>query len=491
VAGIAGGDKAENHKGISLYGLRVFGSAESFDYTDLTYLANAIMTSTLTEPPCDSMPFAYGLHIQNHSYGFSPTGIGGPQENIDLLKDPVHFASRNEVIVVTAAGNTNFAGDSTLNFPASFNGDWVIKVGGSGTALNWHSNAKIGNDLDLVAPYPAEVTFSTNNEFDYAGFGGTSSASPHVAGVAALLLSYNQGLSRDDVEWILKLTADDIVLFPSAAGVDIHTGYGRVNACRALKALESNTIEHFDTDTSPTVFSTDSVETVVLKLTDDYENEAGDVFAPGNYELIVYKITATVSHDLPPGAGIVMGWKRASASTPFGRYKGPGGISGNSLDPFEDLELISYNQDSAVLEGYIYRQVDESESWLPFPLDSVESKAKFAYTLLTGPGVGGEGDECYAITRVSEHPLTEKAFTVFPNPTTDEVNLMMQLKDGVTHLTVDLFDANGRHIKTLFKGTYAGETLRLTDSLATLPTGLYFYRVTTDGMVVAQKVIRQ
>jgi Subtilase family/Secretion system C-terminal sorting domain/Beta-propeller repeat len=496
IAGIAGGNKAENHKGVSLYGLRVTGPASAWNnFADLSYLADAIMTSVLTNPPCDTT-YAYGLHIQNHSYGFSPQAIGGPQENIDLLKDPVHFASRNQVIVVAAAGNGPWPDPDTPDFPGAFNDDWVMNIGGSGTGLVWHPQAVIGNHIDVVAPYPAAVTWTTHNKYlteKYEQFGGTSSSSPHVAGVAALMLSYHQDLSRDDVEQIIQLTADDVIILPAMVGPDYHTGYGRVNACRALNALETNTIEHFDTDSSATTFFSDSIETILFELTDDYENDEGGVFAPGTYEAIVYKITANVKHDLSPGDTII-GWKRVSSSNLFGRYEGPGGSSGNSLDPVEDLELISYNQDSAVLDAYVYHLSDPGSNplgWIPFPVDSIDSKAKLAYTLLTGPGVGGAGDECYTLTQASERPLKEKTFAVFPNPARNEVNIVVQLQGGVTNLAIDLFDANGRHVKTIYKGNHAGETLWLKDSLADLPAGLYFYRATTDKSVVAQKVIKQ
>jgi subtilisin family serine protease len=71
---------------------------------------------------------------------------------------------------------------------------------------------------------------------DTPTFGGTSSATPKVAGVVALMLSVNLDLAPGQVKRILRATADDI----APAGYDDRTGAGRVNAARAVRqaALE-------------------------------------------------------------------------------------------------------------------------------------------------------------------------------------------------------------------------------------------------------------
>lgn len=70
------------------------------------------------------------------------------------------------------------------------------------------------------------------------GFGGTSSAAPGVAGVAALVLARNPALTREQVQAILKDTADRIDKRHGrydASGHSALYGYGRVNALRAVK----------------------------------------------------------------------------------------------------------------------------------------------------------------------------------------------------------------------------------------------------------------
>lgn len=68
------------------------------------------------------------------------------------------------------------------------------------------------------------------------GFGGTSSATPLVAGVAALMLSVNPGLTQLQVRELLKQTAERIGSGYDASGHSHEFGYGRVHALRAVEA---------------------------------------------------------------------------------------------------------------------------------------------------------------------------------------------------------------------------------------------------------------
>ena len=59
---------------------------------------------------------------------------------------------------------------------------------------------------------------------------GTSMAAPHVAGLAALVLSHHPGFSNEEVRQVLRASADDV----NSPGFDIYTGAGRINAAKAL-----------------------------------------------------------------------------------------------------------------------------------------------------------------------------------------------------------------------------------------------------------------
>ena len=78
---------------------------------------------------------------------------------------------------------------------------------------------------------------------DNSGFGGTSSATPLAAGVAALMLSVKPSLTATEVRQILRETAvkiDPVNGQYDANGWSEQYGYGRIDAARALKALKPN-----------------------------------------------------------------------------------------------------------------------------------------------------------------------------------------------------------------------------------------------------------
>ena len=74
-------------------------------------------------------------------------------------------------------------------------------------------------DLDVAAPGSfVAAPFSNNGQVDYSLIAGTSIAGPHVAGVVALMLQKNPGLTASEIEEILESTA-----LPLAPGCRIVT----------------------------------------------------------------------------------------------------------------------------------------------------------------------------------------------------------------------------------------------------------------------------
>ena len=71
---------------------------------------------------------------------------------------------------------------------------------------------------------------------DYAFFDGTSMATPHVSGVAALIWNNSPGCSAEDVRTAMAATAEDL----GPAGRDVAYGYGLVQAADALSLLSTN-----------------------------------------------------------------------------------------------------------------------------------------------------------------------------------------------------------------------------------------------------------
>ena len=120
------------------------------------------------------------------------------------------------IITNNDAANPNDYGDFTL----ATDGAWIPVV-----SISYHDGAAIRAG-GLTA---AAVTSAPSN---YASWGGTSMATPHVAGVAALLWAANPTLSNAQVRQILRHTAMDL----GAAGRDTRFGYGLVQADAAVNA---------------------------------------------------------------------------------------------------------------------------------------------------------------------------------------------------------------------------------------------------------------
>ncbi|MBI1756479.1 MAG: S8 family serine peptidase [Fimbriimonas ginsengisoli] len=171
----------------------------------------------------------HGARVANISYMLSPSST------VDSAASS--FRSKGGV-VVTSAGNTG----ANTTYQAD---PYLITV--SATSINTlYSWSSFGNNVDLSAPGDSESTVPGGG---YSSFAGTSCAAPHVAGVAALVLSINPALSSANVESILETTATDL----GATGWDMYFGWGRVDAYAAvLKAAGT-----VSTDTTPPTVSLD------------------------------------------------------------------------------------------------------------------------------------------------------------------------------------------------------------------------------------------
>ena len=122
------------------------------------------------------------------------------------------------------------AGNTSSNYGGDRDADDLIIVGGTdpNDALVWSSS--YGNLVDLVAPGTGIVTSDWANDSAYTTVEGTSYAGPLVSGVCAMIWSQRPNLSPNDVERILKASADDI----GTPGLDQFFGYGRINLAQAL-----------------------------------------------------------------------------------------------------------------------------------------------------------------------------------------------------------------------------------------------------------------
>jgi len=165
----------------------------------------------------------------------------GDEKFSQNLYDAVKYAEDHGVLFVAAAGNgggdsrgDNIDRDPT--YPAAFDLDNVVAVAATGESdkLEYFSNYG-SRGVDLGAP--GAYVYSTVRRNKYDWFSGTSMATPHVSGAAALVWGFNENLTYLEVKNALIQTVDPI---KSLAGKSVSGG--RVNVKAALDAVRQEVV---------------------------------------------------------------------------------------------------------------------------------------------------------------------------------------------------------------------------------------------------------
>ncbi|WP_440951900.1 S8 family serine peptidase [Methanococcoides sp. FTZ1] len=180
-----------------------------------------------------------GADVISMSLGYSPGYYPGA-----LLDEALEDAHSRGVTIVAAAGNDR---TGVVSYPAAYEKCIAVGATGNDAKLAYYSN--YGEAIDIVAPggnlrrdvdrdgYADGILQNTFNpetyEFGYYFFQGTSMATPHVSGVAALLIA--QGASNAEVRTALESTARDL----GDTGWDTTYGWGLIDAKAALDSLST------------------------------------------------------------------------------------------------------------------------------------------------------------------------------------------------------------------------------------------------------------
>ncbi|WP_158103698.1 S8 family serine peptidase, partial [Crossiella equi] len=174
-----------------------------------------------------------GIQVTNNSYYTDPWLFACPSDAdqaaiLEGVKRAVAYAERKNSLTVAAAGNENYnlakkttdatsPNDSTpvnrnitddcQSLPTELPGVVVVSSVNSSNVKSSFSN--FGTDKINVAA-PGDNVYSTVLGGRYGAKSGTSMASPHVAGVAALLASVTPGISTADLRAKLAAQANDL-----------------------------------------------------------------------------------------------------------------------------------------------------------------------------------------------------------------------------------------------------------------------------------------
>jgi subtilisin family serine protease len=203
--------------------------------------------SPLAPSPNITQELASGIALASNSADVISCSWGGSALTSAIIKDAIQYNAswgRNGkgVVVVFASGNDS----GNVKFPANCY-DEVIAVGSINKNGKRSSFSSYGTELDVVAPGEyiptTDITGKEGySENDYSmNFNGTSAACPHVAAVAALILSVNNNLSSKEVGDIIEKTARKVggYTYSAVSGRPNGTwndevGYGLVDAYEAV-----------------------------------------------------------------------------------------------------------------------------------------------------------------------------------------------------------------------------------------------------------------
>jgi len=198
----------------------------------------------------DGVSFAIqnGAKVINMSLGGPP----GDSTGMDVLHLAIKNAYEQGVLIICAAGND---GVSELSYPAGYKECVAVGATDYFDSLTWYS--QFGQGIEIVAP-GGDLNADWNNDgyadgilqntcyesgglpkvdsFAFFFYQGTSMASPHVTGVAALCLSQDPQLSNLDLRRILTGTTIDL----GESGYDTVYGFGRLDAANAVTLASLN-----------------------------------------------------------------------------------------------------------------------------------------------------------------------------------------------------------------------------------------------------------
>jgi lantibiotic leader peptide-processing serine protease len=200
----------------------------------------------------DVINMSFAGYLPRHDSGFTKD----IHDLLTTMQKAINYAYQKGTTLIAAAGNESInrdADSSWIMVPADMaNVIQVAATGPSGWALNANTSLDApafytnygqsainlsapGGNIDFslfpLGPFFADMVLSPANDNDYWYAIGTSMAAPHVAGVAALIVSKYGHLSPAQMKTKLQQSSDDL----GSAGKDKWYGMGRVNAARAVQ----------------------------------------------------------------------------------------------------------------------------------------------------------------------------------------------------------------------------------------------------------------
>jgi len=156
-----------------------------------------------TEDAVSAVEYAtmMGFDLTSNSWG----GGGFSQ----ALYDAIQAAGAVDQLFVAAAGNGGTNTDTSPHYPSSYDLPNIISVAMTDHNDDYDSLSNYGAvSVDLAAPGADVLSTLPGNSYGYGS--GTSMATPHVAGVAALIRAISPGVPATQIKTLILGSVDDI-----------------------------------------------------------------------------------------------------------------------------------------------------------------------------------------------------------------------------------------------------------------------------------------
>lgn len=576
IAGIAGGDNNEND-GVSLFdfdlgfieadhaSMAVVDAARSPQtYYDWGY-SNVINNEDYNYY---SNALGYGIHINNHSYNLKILSVdeieAGRDYNPDttvidmpnysstcyLCYESYLFSLKNGVVNVVSRGNGGNSSPSLYHFtdffPQRLHDSWILTVGASGTdgkrldfttfntavGENWWS--PIGLNLDILAPGSQKdiITTRKNNSLgtqnnSYRYFNGTSASAPHVAGVAALMLSKynkpcysNRNLDPADVEQILQKSATRI----SSNEYNEYEGWGRLDAGKAMELIDYPKYQIVHPIEEPYEVNIISQDTIHAFLNDPFYAENNGPIGSSfpleitrKYKIVRYEVELKYGFDnyiqpplSTPAVELLDVWVRHSQTNSLGFVSDT--LQFQSQNPAQPLfilvdtirmepmaEITTLLSNKVFLKGYYYHFIEKLDNQFFFdeninywyPVNPFEVNPKMAFTLHLRDTLQTEliDFECDSANILLDPVASVQNldniidFSIYPNPTNDKI-FVTSLKWN-QKAEILIYDGVG---KLQLKQAFVPNQMNEIDT-KTLQSGIYFVKLQNENKLLTTKKI--
>lgn len=281
-----------------------------------------------------------GATISQNSWGYGDSLVFN---QVDL--DAIDYFNANgggdaldKGVAFFSAGNRGLEG---TYYPGCYEGAFSVAASDHMDERAEYSN--FGTWVDITAPggdRASKSVLSTSNKSDYVYKDGTSMATPHVSGVAALVISaaYRNGivLTADQLKEILQKSCDDVF----TADIKGKMGAGRLNAAKALNYLRTNYLTNL---IPPVELAAEVVNAGNINLTWKKNSDAMDVLIVASKD----KIWGTPADGTDYAAG-----DKIDGGGTVVYFGGETAATHSDLNPGDSVFYRAYSKDGSNYSGY-------------------------------------------------------------------------------------------------------------------------------------------